>query len=70
MLLTNENLQKAIEVFLQEAHVPRPAGWSVNMDTAYLNRVIAPAFYRALQEIEGVDPCYGFNLRDIHPNQP
>lgn len=69
MLITEKTLQSAIEVFLKEAHIPRPQGWSVNMDTALINHVIVPAFFKALHEIEDVSPCYGFDLKNVKPNQ-
>jgi hypothetical protein len=69
VLLTNETLQAAIEVFLREAHIPRPRNWTPDWDKQFVNRHIVPAFYKALQEIEEVWPCVGFDLKKIHPNQ-
>jgi hypothetical protein len=69
MLLTTQTLQRAVEVFLKEAHIPRPKYWSVDHDVLFLNNVIVPAFYKALQEIEEVQPCFGFDLNNVKPNR-
>ena len=68
MLLTEHTLKAAIETFLKEAHIPRPRGWSIAMDEVWLNHVCVPAFYKALQEIEEVQPSHGFDLENVYPN--
>ena len=68
MLLTEESLRRAIKVFLREAKIPCPDRWSKIMDAAYQDIMVVPAFLKALQEIERVDTCAGFNLANVQPS--
>lgn len=64
MRVTDQSIDRAIEVLCQKMRVPRPGtwrgSWSMATDEAWIQLRLRPAFLAALEEIEEVSPCYGF----------
>ena len=64
MLVCESSLRAAVETFLSEAGIPRPERWSLEKDHAFLVNRIYPAFLKALEQIEPVQLCHGFDLEE------
>ena len=64
MLVCEQDLEKAIQTFLNELKIPRPDCWSKNYDLAF-KRAAVPAFISALEEIDDIDYCYGFDVTKV-----
>lgn len=62
MLVTEHSLARAVRTFIGRALIPRPAGWTKKWDEQVVKQNIFPAFMEALNEIEAVEPNYGFDL--------
>jgi hypothetical protein len=65
MLVTELTLKKAFKKFWNEVKMPRPSYWSKELDRSFVEEFALPAFLKALEEIEDVDPCTGFDLKNI-----
>lgn len=65
MRVTDQSIDCAIEVLCQKMRAPRPGSWkgswSVATDEVWIQYRLRPAFLAALEEIEEVEPCYGFD---------
>ena len=72
MIISESSLKRAIETFIHEACIPRPGSWkgkwSAKLDGTFLNRLVVPAFLKALEEIEEVRLCHGFDIDRVQPN--
>lgn len=73
MRITENAFNRAVETLCQRMHAPRPGqwkgGWDVELDGKWVEYCLKPAFLKALEEIEEVDPCYGFDLDGIRQGQ-
>lgn len=62
MLITEQSIARAMRVFILNARIPRPPGWTMEQDKIAITNRLFPAFLKALSEIEDVKPCHGFDL--------
>ena len=65
MNICEQDLIRAVTTFLREAGIPQPEGWNRTKDGAFLYNRIYPAFLKALEQIEPVNLCHGFDLDRI-----
>lgn len=65
MLVTESTLKKAFKRFWNEVKVPRPSYWSKELDRSFVEEFALPAFFNASKEIEDVNSCAGFDLKNI-----
>jgi len=64
MLVSERSLETAIREFFHEMKIPRPSHWSKNMDYLFLKKAV-PSFILALEKIEPIDFCYGFDADNV-----
>ena len=69
MLVSETDVERALDVFLREAQIPRHAMWSKKWEARVMQLRIIPAFLKALEAIEPVDYCYGFDASKIDVEQ-
>lgn len=62
MLITEQSLMRACRTFVAQAHIPQPELWNAQRDKAFVKNRLFPAMLAALQEIENVSTCFGFDL--------
>ena len=60
MIVCEHTLENAIRKFFNEMRIQRPNHWPNNFDLLFLKKSV-PCFISALQEIEDVGFCYGFD---------
>jgi hypothetical protein len=65
MNVCESDLRRALEVFFREAHIPYPPNFSKRHDDIFVANKIAPAFLKALGEIEDVNLCHGFDIANV-----
>jgi len=65
MLVCETSIERALGIFLSEARIPRAGEVGVAMDAAWMRARLVPAFLKALEEIEAVEYCYGFDASKI-----
>ena len=65
MNICDRDLERAVTTFLKEAQIPLPAGWGRAKDVQFMYARIYPAMLKALEAIEPVNLCYGFDIDQI-----
>ena len=60
MIVCEHTLEDAIRTFFKEMKISRPAYWYGDFDFLFLKMAV-PCFITALEKIEHVDYCYGFD---------
>lgn len=65
MNICERDLERAVTAFLKDAQIPLPAGWSRTQDRQFMYARIYPAMLKALEAIEPVNLCHGFNIDQI-----
>lgn len=65
MNICERDLERAVKAFLYHAGIPRPERWSKTNDDLFVHNRIYPAMLKALEAIETVNLCYGFDIDRI-----
>ena len=60
MLISEQLLENSLKIFFKKAKIPRPGNFTVEDDREFMVRCVL-AFIAALEEIEKIDYCYGFD---------
>lgn len=64
MLLSEQTLKNFVDKMLFDLQIPRPKNLTIEEDIAFKKHFIKVSF-KALNEIEEVDTCYGFDLSKV-----
>lgn len=64
MLVCERDLENAIREFFAKMNFPRPSYWTREIDFSMLKKAV-PAFISALEKIEPIDFCHGFNQDNV-----
>lgn len=66
-LLTEHDLERMTERFLDIAGIPWPPYWTDELKRVYVEHFIVPGIYHALLEVKFAVPAYGFDIENVHP---
>jgi len=64
MIVCEHILEDAIRTFFREMKISRPSYWPRHWDLLFLKKSV-PCFIAALEKIEKVDFCYGFDQSKV-----
>ena len=66
ILVCETDLEKALDIFLTEARIPRDKDWTPVMEMAFIHHRVLPALIKAIEAIGPISYCYGFDLSKVN----